>query len=193
MAGAASADASLLTTTAVNCGTPAESQVFLSWGDPAEYFLAPDGNFTDAAAGWSLSGGAGTVAGGDGYSLGGNAASTQSLALPDGSSATSPTVCVGIGEPTVRFAAENSGSATSSLLVSATVETTLGLDLTVPVGDITASGSWSPTPILPVVESLLPLLPGNMTPISFTFAPLGRGGNWQIDDLYVDPWTRGDG
>jgi hypothetical protein len=188
----ASAQASLLTPTATNCGTPHDSQAFLAWGDPSEYYLAPDGNFADAAATWSLSGGAMTVAGGDGYSLGGAAPSSRSLALPDNSSATTPTFCVGVNQPTFRFFAENSGSPTSTLLVSATVATTLGATVTVPVADITATSTWNPTAIEPLIANLLPLLPGNQTPITLSFAPVGQGGNWQIDDVYVDPWTRGE-
>jgi hypothetical protein len=37
-----------------------------------------------------------------------------------------------------------------------------------------------------VVANLLPLLPGNYTPVSFRFRAIG-GGSWWIDDFYVDP------
>jgi hypothetical protein len=179
---ASGAQASVLTPTATNCSAPTDSQAFLAWGDLAEYFMAPDGNFATPTAGWSLSGGAGTVAGGDGYTLRGAAPSSRSLALPSASSAT----------PTIRFFARNSGSSLSTLLVSATVDTTLGMGLTLPVGVVAAGGAWTPTTIEPLVASLLPLLPGNLTPITLTFTPEGQGGNWQIDDVYVDPWTRGE-
>jgi hypothetical protein len=187
-----SAHASLLTASAPSCGTASSSQVFMPWGDPAEYFLAPDGSFSGSAVSWSLSGGASAVAGGDGYALGGNAPSAQSLSLPDGSSATTPSICVGITDPTVRFFAQGSASAGSSLLVSATVTTSLGVKVTLPIADLAGAGTWQLTPALAIVENLLPLLPGNETPITLTFTPLGVGGNWQIDDLYVDPWTRGN-
>lgn len=188
---AGSAHASALTVTGTNCGTPQDSQAFLAWGDPSEYFLAPDGNFADSAADWSLRGGAGAVWGGDGFSLGANPLSTESLSLPAGGSATTPEICVGVNAPTVRFVARNTGAATSTLQVSATAETTLGLNMTVPIGDISATGAWNPTSALPLVANLLPLLPGNETPITLTFTPEGQGGAWQIDDLYVDPWGRG--
>ena len=188
-----SAHASGLTVSAANCPTVQDSQAFLAWGDQSEYFLAPDGNFANSGASWTLTGGAGAIAGGDGYSLGANPVSTQSLALPNGSSATTPSICVGINSPTVRFMAQNAGAPTSTLEVSATVDTTTGLNVTLPIGDISAAGTWSPTLPLPVVANLLPLLPGNETPITFTFTPQGQGGHWQIDDLFVDPWTRGGG
>ena len=187
-----SAQASLLTATGTNCGTPELSQAFLQWGDFSAYFLAPDGNFANSTASWSLSGGAAAVAGGDGYSLGGAAPSPESLTLPTGSSATTPAICVGIAEPTMRFFARNTGSPTSGLLVSVTVVTSLGSDVTLPVADIAATGTWNPTPVEPLIANLLPLLPGNMTPITLSFTPVGQGGNWQIDDVYVDPWTRGE-
>jgi hypothetical protein len=38
-----------------------------------------------------------------------------------------------------------------------------------------------------VLASLLPLLPGQRTPVRFRFTPVG-GASWQIDDVYVDPW-----
>jgi hypothetical protein len=41
-----------------------------------------------------------------------------------------------------------------------------------------------------VLVSLLPLLPGSNTAVAFKFTPVGLGGSWQIDDVYVDPWNR---
>jgi hypothetical protein len=184
------AQASLLTVGVSNCPVTSDSQAFLAWGDSAEYFLAPGGN---SAAGWSLSGGASAVAGGDGYSLGGNAPSTRSLTLPDGSSATTSQICVGINSPSVRFMARNPGASTSTLQVTATFDSTFGLAQSMVIGDITAATPWNPSAPLPLVANLLPLLPGNQTPITLTFSPQGQGGDWQIDDLYVDPWTRGGG
>jgi hypothetical protein len=185
-----SAQASLLTASATNCGSPALTQAFSQWGDNSSYELAPGGNFADTSS-WKFSRGATVVAGGDGYSLGGAAPSTSALSLPDGSSATSAPVCVGINDPTARFMAENSGASNTSLLVSATVTTSLGISLTLPVADLTAGSTWSPSPTILFLENLLPLLPGNYTPVTFTFAPQGTGGAWQIDDLYVDPFGRG--
>jgi hypothetical protein len=37
--------------------------------------------------------------------------------------------------------------------------------------------------------NLLPLLPGNYTPVEFRFTP--QGGSWQLDDVYVDPHHSG--
>jgi hypothetical protein len=188
---AATARADLLTASAANCNTQALSQTFAPWSDPSEYFLAPGGDFAAGSQSWSTTGGASVVAGGDGFSLNGNAPSTSSLSLPAGSSATTPAFCVGVTEPDVRLFVRNSGSASSTLQVSVTFETTLGLNMTVPFAVLSAGPAWAPTAPLPIVANLLTLLPHNETPVMLTFAPQGGGGNWQIDDAYVDPTGMG--
>ena len=47
-------------------------------------------------------------------------------------------------------------------------------------------GAWHPSLPHLVVANLLPLLPPDMTAVRFMFAPF-LGGDWQIDDVYVDP------
>ena len=61
---------------------------FLPWNDSHSYFLAPGGSMESdlSAAGWSLTGGAGLVAGSESYDVTGTPDS-MSLGLPDGSSA----------------------------------------------------------------------------------------------------------
>jgi hypothetical protein len=83
--------------------------------------------------------------------------------------------------------AENTGDPSSTLSVSVNYQTLLG-SATTQIGVLTAGGSWQPTLQDPIVVNLLALLPGNMTPVSFTFTPKGQG-NWSIDDVYVDPWN----
>jgi len=47
------------------------------------------------------------------------------------------------------------------------------------------AGFAVPTQVL-FVPMLLPLLPGDKTPVRFSFTPLL--GAWTVDDVYVDPW-----
>jgi hypothetical protein len=105
-------------------------------------------------------------------------------------------MCVGIEHPTMRFFAHRSGggllAAASQLLVTARVETSLGIVAEVPVGTVTTltNGTrWNKTPTQFVLASLLPLLPGEHTPIQFRFTPVGTA-DWVIDDVYVDPRSR---
>jgi hypothetical protein len=54
---------------------------------------------------------------------------------------------------------------------------------------VLGGSKWTPTLPLPVIANLLPLLPGDLTPVRFRFTPVG--GAWQIDDVYVDPYRTG--
>jgi hypothetical protein len=55
-----------------------------------------------------------------------------------------------------------------------------------PIGSVSGGKGWSPTAPMPIVANLLALMPGTHTPVAFRFS--ARGGSFQIDDLYVDPY-----
>jgi hypothetical protein len=182
---AAPANAGILTKTATDCAAPVTSQPFVRFGDGNYYKLVPNGALESGATGWTLSGKAKVVAGNEPYKVHGSA-DKYSLELPGGSSATTPTVCVGINDPTLRFFVRKNSGLLSTMAVSVQVETSLGLVVTVPIG-VDLGGSWHPSLPMLMLGNLLPLLPGDETPVRFQFTPL-LGGDWQIDDVYVDPW-----
>jgi hypothetical protein len=176
----------VLVASAQNCKPQAASQVFLRWLDLARYEQAPGGN-AESAASWMLSGGARLVAGNEPWRVG-SSRDDNSLLLPRGSRATTGVMCVGITHPTLRFFAKrNGGTLLDSLVVDVLYETAGAQVASLPVGVVLAGGSWQPTLPLPILASLLPLLPGEQTPVAFRFTPVG-GASWQIDDVYVDPW-----
>ena len=70
--------------------------------------LAADGGFEAGGLGWTLSGGAAVVPGGDPFALGG-APSAKALSLPAGSSALSAANCIAADTPTFRLLARNHG------------------------------------------------------------------------------------
>jgi hypothetical protein len=187
LATAAPAHAGLLVSSAKDCAADgASARVFKPWLDLAQYVPAPGGD-AESASGWNLRGGAGIVAGNEPWKVGGSA-DHSSLSLPAGSSATTGVMCVGIGHPTLRFFSKRtSGTLLNPLAVEVVFEGLGGLVKSLPIGVVPAGGSWQPTLPFPVLASLLPLLPGQMTPVAFRFTPVGTGG-WQIDDVYVDPW-----
>lgn len=157
-----------------DCGHPDGTQVFSPWLDPANYFLAPDGGFENGGDGWALEGGAAAVAGNESFGLSG--AGTQSLGLPAGSSATSPFVCVGLEHPTFRYVfRRTSGSSLASLRVSVVTEE----GVAVPVGTVTGSSTWTPSPVTLIGANLV------VEAVAFRFTPVS--GSWQVDDVYVDP------
>lgn len=179
------ASAGVLTASAGNCTDGPVDQTFLRFADVANYTPAP-GATAENAADWSLTGAAGLATGNEPWDVANTGSSN--LRLPAGSSATTKTMCVGIEYPTIRFFTRSSGTTLlSSLAVDAQVETSLGLTTWVPVGVVPATSFWSPTLPYPVVANLLPLLPGERTPVRFRFTPVGTG-TWSVDDVFVDPY-----
>jgi hypothetical protein len=183
---AAPASAGILTASATNCGDETLSQPFSGFGDQAQYKQVKGGSFEGSLTDWSLIGRAKVVSGNEPWKVGG-ASHAKSLLLPAGSSVITPTACVGLAEPTLRFFAKKNSGLLSTLVVSVYVKTSLGLVVPVPVGVVLANGQWKATPKMLIVANLLPLLPGDRTPVAFQFTPLL--GEWQIDDVFVDPRT----
>jgi hypothetical protein len=182
---AAPAHAGVLTKTATDCTDSALTQPFARYGDRASYKSV--GSFEDGTDGWVLTGGAKVAAGNESARVG-DAGDSQSLLLPAGSSATTPEVCVGLDEPTLRFFARKNSGLLSTMVVTVHVQTSLGVWLELPIG-VDLGGSWHPSLPMLVVANLLPLLPPDRTAVKFTFRPL-LGGSWSVDDVYVDPMAR---
>ena len=186
---APAADAGVLTAAAGDCPDRTLEQPFLPWADLANYVLADDGTFESGAAGWTLSGGAATGSGNEPWNVHG-AGESNHLALPAGSSATSGVMCVGIEHPTVRFfAKQTGGSALGTLQVEVLWEDSLGGVHSTTMAHHGGSSSWHVSPAYLVVVNLLPLLPGDRTPVAFRLTP-SAGTSWQVDDFYVDPWSK---
>lgn len=168
-----------------NCASGG-TQVFSPWQDFANYYLAPNGSFEFGTTGWSLSGGAGVVSGNEPFYPTG----THSLALPSGSTALSPPVCLGPNQLFVRMFANDQGGTDSGLRVRVVWYGLLNKVLGISDFAVFAPGSgWSPTAKLNssggLQVPLLPILGSTSARVQIT--PLGSGSKWQIDDLYIDP------
>jgi hypothetical protein len=171
------------------CSYPGATPVFAPWGDQHDYALAPEGGLEAGGKGWSLRGGAAVVAGNESYQLNGSADS-NSLALPAGSSATSPPICMAIDTPLIRLMVRNTGDPASRIRVEATYSL-LGLVRTNVVNTVSAGSSWEPTKQMSTVLGLSTIV-GTILPsaIQVRLTPLDSTGRWQVDDLYVDPFAR---
>jgi hypothetical protein len=184
-----SAHAGLLVKTATGCGTDPVEQPFMPWGDAANYSLVSNGGLEAGTTDWTLSK-ASVVSGNESYYVH-STRDSKSLYLPSGSSATTRAYCVGLSKPSMRFFARSAGTGLlSSLRVDVLFESSLGLTLSLPIGTVSPHAAWSPSAKLLIVANLLPLLPGQETPVAFKFTPQGSG-TWWIDDVYVDPHLRG--
>jgi hypothetical protein len=175
--------------TAQACNYTGAAQVFKPWGDQHSYVLAPDGGFEAGGTGWALASGATSVAGNESSFLNG-AGDSRSLSLPASSSATSPPICMSLDTPSFRLFARNTGDSSSGLRVEATY-VLLGLVRTKAVSTVYAGPAWTPTQQLSTVLSLSTIV-GTLIPssIQIRITPLGSGGNWQVDDIYIDPFAR---
>jgi hypothetical protein len=151
-------------------------RTFLPWLDLAYYAQAPDGGFEQGGS-WTLSDGAAVVDGNEPFLAG-----AKSLRLPAGATATTAPICVTAAHPTIRFFARNGGSELEPLTVTALFPT-LGLPVELPVGVVQSGSEWAPSPPLPIVGNLL------SNEVLFRFQ--AAGGGWQIDDLHVDPYSKG--
>ena len=163
------------------CDYRGAEQVFRPWGDNHYYVLAPDGGFE--------AGGAATVAGNESFFLN-DAADQRSLSLPSGSSAVSPPICMSLDTPIFRLLARNTGNPSAGLRVEATYKL-LGLVRTKTVSTVTAGRDWAPAQEMSTVLTLSTIV-GTLIPsaIQIKITPVGSGGNWQVDDLYIDPFAR---
>lgn len=185
---AALATVALSAGSAQACSYSGAEQVFKPWGDQSNYVLAPDGGFETGGLGWYLGGGAKAVEGNESFFLN-DPADTKSLALPAGSSAVSPPICMSIDTPSFRLLARNGGDPASYLKVEATYPL-LGLIRTKTLSTVKAGPSWTPAQQMSTVLTLSTVV-GALIPsaVQIRITPVGSG-NWQVDDLYVDPFAR---
>jgi len=106
----------------------------------------PGGGFESGAPGWTLAGS--KVVSGNESSFINTTTDSHSLAIPYGALAVSPTVCVAMGENTIRLFVKNSGVAGSALHVQALVQnqlTGLVLSTGVDIQGVAGSTGWSPS------------------------------------------------
>jgi hypothetical protein len=183
------AEAGPLVSSVAGCDAQALERPFLRYADPAQYFLAPDGSFSGGAQGWRLSD-ADVVAENQPNSTHATEG-VAALRVPVGTSVTSPAVCVGLAHPTLRFFARGDGSLLDSLAVEVLFEDAGGSVHALPIGVVLGGGQWGPTLPMPIVANLLPLLPDERTAVAFRFTSQGASGAWKIDDVYVDPYSKG--
>lgn len=88
----------------------------------------------------------------------------------------------------MRFFARGEGAGV--LHVDAVVAKRTDKEKSVRLGTISATGSWAPTDILPMLVNEDTAEYGNARTVSLRFTARGSG-DWQIDDIYVDPYRRG--
>jgi len=188
LATARSGSARLLDGILAPCGDPV-SHPFQAWSDNTGYAAVPNGGFESGATGWTLGGGAAVTPGNESFHVAA-ANDAMSLSMPSGASAVSSPACVGTLSPTLRFFARNTGSSSSTLRVDVLYTDALGLRRAIPVGTAGAADTWAPSSPYLVLANItaLPLLTNGSARVSLGFTAQGTDGDWQIDDVYIDPY-----
>ena len=170
----------------VACTGRSEAPVFAAWSDTFKYFRVPNGGFESGATDWSLTGGAGIVAGNEAYRVAGST-DVKSLRIPAGATAESRTICVSRGEDTIRLFVNNARVSGSILHVEAIVRGTNGqtAQTAFDVNGDAAPAGWAPTMRLGIPN----LLGGSGTEeLTLRFTTRGTAATWSVDDVFVDPY-----
>jgi hypothetical protein len=172
------------------CSATQTTKAFAAFGDNADYSLAPGGAFESGATGWWLAG-ASVVAGNESAKVHG-ADDSRSLAISATGKAVSPAFCVGIQHPTFRFFARRTSGTWGVLNLKLRVKGSDGVVNETVVASVTAADTaWHPT--APVaLSTVLGLWNGDQSAsVQIVFDPEDSGGSWAIDDVYIDPYSKG--
>jgi hypothetical protein len=164
-----------------SCG--ATSQPFTPWGDSESYCAFPNLGFESGKTAWTLSGSTSVVSGNEPWHVSG--AGAHSLQLGPGATAVSSPLPVSLLDPWIRLFSRSNG-ANGSLRVQVVFRGLLGnVTGVLNVAALSPSGysSWEPTER--VLSTLA--LPLATTSAQVVFTSQASSGNWQVDDVYLDP------
>ena len=192
-AGTASAkEANTTSESRATCVAPLIEQPFLSFKDERNYVLAPGGSFEDSSLdGWSLEDGADVAPGNEPFNLRG-LSDNNSLVLPAGASATSPTMCVDLTWPTLRFVANQTGEQDAELEVEVLypeAEAKHANWHSAKKFKAKRKDGWSLTEDVKLSPERGGKFAGGR-PVALRFTNNSDHGSWQIDNIYVDPRCR---
>jgi hypothetical protein len=158
------------------------TQAFAQFGDYADYFLAPGGDFEGPLT-WARGGTPQIVDGNNPFMLTGSGEHALHLGKDD--AVTTPKLCVSRDLPHLRFVAKSSGS--GQLDVEVRVYDSRGQVTDSSSGGVSPSDhrSWAPSdPVLLKTDSFRRSETGYVS-ISFK-----SQGDWLIDDVLIDPYRR---
>jgi hypothetical protein len=162
----------------------ATTQPFSRWADYANYAYVPDGGFEGGATGWKLASGAKVVAGNEPFYIH-SSSDKYALAVPQGSSATTPPMCIGLLSSKMRFVV--TGTSGSKVKVQVIYRGLLSSVLGIfDGGTVSTNGTWQPSPGISMLGGVLPLLTQS---VQFRF--VATSGTPKIDDVYLDPMKSG--
>lgn len=171
------------------CATSTTSTPFRAWGDTAAYALLTNGGFESGTTGWSL-GGASVVSGNEPWKVR-SSGDSRSLKIPAGKTVVSPALCVDITKPTWRFFTKRISGTWGGITYAVRYRDASGATVQTTLGYLDGTTSWAPTAVLPLSTSLALWNSSQTLQVQLVFTTSAGGGDFQIDDVYVDPYVRG--
>lgn len=177
------------------CGTPVSRiwQAFLAFGDKADYWLAPSGDFESGARGWKLR---------HSYVIPGNDTSgvlggRRSLAIGYGllglGEAVSPSFCIDASHPTFRYTFRPTGAVgllSTFVRYKAVDGTTQEQQVWSKTATTLLPGQWRPSDLQPLATRVPMKTVGGRASVQLVFRAninvLGAG--YQVDNVLVDPY-----
>ncbi len=184
--GQAAKSGKLTAAAASACGFQNPTQVFLPWGDPASYALAPQGDLS-STTGWSFKH-TNLAADHDPYTAG-----TNSLQFAQGDSeAVTPAMCVNLTNPTIRlFMKDTGGNGKSDVKVDVLYEDLNGNIQHLTLAKLRVGSTWAPSITIPIAVNILSAANASgVTAVAFDFKVEGLQKNetLSLDGFYVDPF-----
>ena len=172
------------------CPVEPVSQPFERFGDFADYSLLSNGHFESGTGGWSL----------ENTSIAQQNESfrvrspwdSKSLRIDSTGHAVSPAFCVSMDHPTFRFFARRVTGSWGVLNVKLRWTTPGGREVETMSGAPSGDGYtvWQPSHPM-ALGTALPLWRRDDTlNVRLVFDPEDWGGDWLIDDVYIDPYRR---
>jgi hypothetical protein len=172
------------------CPSTPTTKAFQAFGDSANYSLVPNGAFESGTSGWTLSA-ASVATGNESYYVHGTG-DTKSLAIAPTGTAVSPAFCVSMDHPFFRFFARRTSGTWGTLAVRLRWRDSSGRTNETTVGTVDQNpGSWRVSPRFQLATTLPLWQSGQTLSVQIVFDPENYGGAFAVDDVYIDPYTRG--
>jgi hypothetical protein len=173
------------------CATTPTTKAFQRFGDNADYTLLANGAFESGTTGWTLTGAA-VAAGNESYKVRASADARSVVIQPKGQ-LVSPKFCVGVEHPTFRLFARQASGSWATLAVRLRWTQSNGQVNETTVGSLNGSSfaSWQPTPSIALASTLPLWQSGQSLQVQIVLDPEDFGGAWAVDDVYIDPYSRG--
>ncbi|MBJ7471518.1 MAG: hypothetical protein JHD16_09465 [Solirubrobacteraceae bacterium] len=182
--------------TNADCGyTPKRIwQAFLPFGDRADYWLAPGGDFETGTQGWTLrkarvvwgNDTTGVLRGARSIALGGGLVTGQSEVV-------SPPFCVSAIHPTFRYVLKANGAVgllSTFIRYQAADGTTQEAEMRSRTATTLLPGKWKPSTLQPLATKLPMASMNGVAKVQLVFrTPISAlGSSYQIDNVLVDPY-----